>query len=52
MSKTSFITSHASAPYEEFHSKGRCHIDYHPDTLYKMIGSSYEIAFHDSEMLK
>ena len=37
---------------EELHSIGLCEPEYHPDELYKMIGSSYEIAFNDSLNLK
>lgn len=37
---------------EEFHMKGFCENKYHPDSLYKIINSSYEKAFYDSEKLK
>lgn len=37
---------------EEFHSIGICEPEYHPDELYKMIGSSYDKAFNDSLNLK
>lgn len=37
---------------EEFHMNGHCQEEYHPDNLYRLIGSSYEKAFEDSERLK
>jgi hypothetical protein len=37
---------------EEFHSTGSCLFKYHPDQLYKMIGSSYQKAINDSLNLK
>ena len=37
---------------EEYHSIGICEPEYHPDELYKMIGSSYEKALTDSTNLK
>ena len=37
---------------EEYHINGSCEPEYHPDNLYKMIGSSYEKAVKDSKNLK
>ncbi len=33
---------------EDWHVAGICEIGYHPDDLYKMIGSSYDRAYEDS----
>lgn len=37
---------------EDFHSIGLCEPEYHPDELYKMIGSSHQKALTDSYNLK
>lgn len=37
---------------EVFHSTGTAHPGYHPDDLYKMIGSNHDKAYKASERLK
>jgi predicted restriction endonuclease len=37
---------------EEFHSTGVAHEGFSPEDLYKLIGSTYDIAVRDSKLLK
>ena len=36
---------------EQYHMTGECQPEYHPNTLYKLINSSYEQACEDSKNL-
>lgn len=36
---------------EELHAIGKCEPEYHPDNLFKIIGSSYDKAIKDSNNL-
>jgi hypothetical protein len=46
------VCEHHHLMCEEHHATGHAVKGYHPDDLYKKIGSSYEQALKDSENLK